>query len=95
MRERTLGLQVRNLGLSSGAAVMAGLGSVTSLGKVWILTVTWKPLQETVLWPGPGGKSCQHGTALQMAALGPIVLTQGKLIFTTDNNIVCSEKIVR
>lgn len=53
----------------------------------------WKPRQEMILWPGPAEKPCQHGTALQMAALGPIILTQGKLIFTGEDNMACSEKI--
>lgn len=47
-----------------------------------------------ILWPVLGEKSCQHGTALQMAALSPIVLAQGKLIITREDSIACSEKIV-
>lgn len=47
--------------------------------KGWILIGTWKPLQEMVLWSGLVEKSCQHGTALQMAALSPIILTQADI----------------
>ena len=46
-----------------------------------------------VPWPGLAGKSHQHGIDLQMAALGPIILTQGKLIFTGEDNIAGSEEI--
>lgn len=58
----------------------------------WILRRVWKPLQEMV-WPGLVEKSCQHGTVLQMAAVSPIVLTWGELIFTREDTIDCSEKI--
>lgn len=55
----------------------------------------WNP--ETTARNGPLActcwKACQHGIALQMAALGPITLTQGRLIFTGEDNIACSEKI--
>lgn len=93
--ERTLDLKVRNPGSESQLCwcTAGGMKSVTSRGKRWILGGNWKPLQEMVLWPGLAGKSCQRGTALQMAALSPIILTQGKLICTREDNIACSEKI--
>lgn len=49
--------------------------------------------KQTILWPGLSDKSWRHGLALQMAALGPISLTQKKLIFTREDNTACSEKI--
>lgn len=50
-------------------------------------------LQKLVHKAGFVEMSCQNGTALWKAALGPIILTQGKLIFTEEDNMACSEKI--
>lgn len=64
------------------------------LGTKWILHGTGNHSEKrTILWPGLSDKSWRHGPALQMAALGPISLTQGKLIFTREDNTACSEKI--
>ena len=95
LRGRTLDWKVRNPGFESQLCyLMAGgvklCNHLTWEG--WILRRVWKPLQEMV-WPGLVEKSCQHGTVLQMAAVSPIVLTWGELIFTRKDTIDCSEKI--
>lgn len=48
--------------------------------------------QKLVHKPAFVEKSCQYGTALRRAALGLIILTQGKLIFTEEDSMACSEK---